>query len=43
MCSALRAQLLDILRRHPGEAGIIYCLSRREVDELAAWLVTVGV
>ena len=41
--SALRAQLLDILRRHPGEAGIIYCLSRREVDELAAWLVTEGV
>ena len=34
----LKQQLLDILARHRGEAGIIYCLSRREVDELAAWL-----
>ncbi|MCI0666973.1 MAG: DNA helicase RecQ [Methylococcaceae bacterium] len=23
---------------HSGEAGIIYCLSRRKVDEIAAWL-----
>ncbi len=41
--SSLRAQLLEILRRHADEAGIVYCLSRREVDELAAWLVTEGV
>ena len=23
---------------HPGDAGIVYCLSRRKVDEVAAWL-----
>jgi ATP-dependent DNA helicase RecQ len=37
-----RRQILEILSRHQGEAGIIYCLSRREVDELAAWLVEEG-
>jgi len=26
-----------------GQAGIIYCQSRREVDALAAWLLTIGV
>ena len=38
-----RQQLQTVLRRHEGEAGIIYCLSRREVDELAAALVADGV
>ncbi|MBI3056469.1 MAG: DNA helicase RecQ [Betaproteobacteria bacterium] len=39
-----RAQLLRFLREeHPGEAGIVYCLSRRKVDETAAWLATQGV
>jgi len=28
---------------HPGDAGIVYCLTRRKVDETAAWLVTKGV
>ena len=41
--SALRAQLLMVLRRHAGEAGIVYCLSRREVDALAAWLSAEGI
>jgi ATP-dependent DNA helicase RecQ len=31
-------QTLDVLERHEGEAGIIYCLRRRDVDELAASL-----
>jgi len=34
----LRKQLETILARHDGEAGIVYCLSRREVEELAEWL-----
>ncbi len=34
----LKRQLLEILGRHRGQAGIVYCLSRREVDDLAAWL-----
>jgi ATP-dependent DNA helicase RecQ len=38
----LRQQLESVLARHPGEAGIVYCLSRREVDELAEWLKTSG-
>jgi ATP-dependent DNA helicase RecQ len=33
-----RQQLLQVIRRHTNEAGIVYCLSRREVDDLAAWL-----
>jgi ATP-dependent DNA helicase RecQ len=38
----LRRQILDVLSRHQRQAGIIYCLSRREVDDLAAWLVEEG-
>jgi ATP-dependent DNA helicase RecQ len=34
----LRRQVLRVLARHEGEAGIIYCLSRREVEETADWL-----
>jgi ATP-dependent DNA helicase RecQ len=41
--SALKTQLLEILGRHRGEAGIVYCTSRREVDALAAWLTETGV
>ena len=39
----LKRQLQDVLERHRGEAGIIYCTSRREVDALAAWLTGIGV
>src|SRR5687767_6164800 len=39
----LKRQLLDVLDRHRGEAGIVYCTSRREVDALAAWLSEIGV
>jgi len=39
-----RAQLLRFIREdHPGEAGIVYCLSRRKVDETAAWLAGHGI
>ncbi len=34
-----RAQLLAFLRaEHEGDAGIVYCLSRKKVEETAAWL-----
>ena len=34
-----RAQVLRFIRdEHPGEAGIVYCLTRRKVEETAAWL-----
>ncbi len=36
----------DLLRflndEHPGDAGIVYCLTRRSVDETAAWLSAHG-
>jgi ATP-dependent DNA helicase RecQ len=39
-----RDQLLRFIREeHPGEAGIVYCLSRKKVDETAAWLAGEGV
>jgi ATP-dependent DNA helicase RecQ len=40
--AVLKQQLLEVLERHTGEAGIIYCSSRREVDALAAWLSASG-
>jgi ATP-dependent DNA helicase RecQ len=39
-----RRQLLDFVREsHPGEAGIVYCQTRRKVDETAAWLQSEGI
>ena len=39
-----RAQLLDFIRaEHPGDAGIVYCLSRKRVDETTQWLKAHGV
>src|SRR5438045_9199971 len=38
----LKKQITDILARHRGQSGIVYCQSRREVDALAAWLVEIG-
>ncbi len=39
-----RAQLLRFIREdHAGDAGIVYCLSRKKVDETAAWLATQGI
>jgi ATP-dependent DNA helicase RecQ len=36
--ATLKRQLTDVLARHKGQSGIIYCQSRKEVDALAAWL-----
>jgi ATP-dependent DNA helicase RecQ len=41
--SSLKRQLQDVLGRHRGEAGIVYCSSRREVEGLAAWLKESGI
>ena len=41
--SSLKRQLQDVLARHRGEAGIVYCSSRREVEALAGWLAEIGV
>ncbi|MGH8583601.1 MAG: RecQ family ATP-dependent DNA helicase, partial [Gammaproteobacteria bacterium] len=39
----LDRQIAEVLQRHRGEAGIIYCIARREVDDLAARLQRAGV
>ncbi|WP_018988133.1 DNA helicase RecQ [Aromatoleum toluclasticum] len=39
-----RNQLLAFIRDdHAGDAGIVYCLSRRKVEETAAWLEEQGI
>ncbi|HEY9415644.1 MAG TPA: RecQ family ATP-dependent DNA helicase, partial [Pseudonocardia sp.] len=39
-----RRQLLDLLRtEHPGDAGIVYCLSRKSVEQTAEFLVAQGI
>ena len=38
-----RRQLLDFLAGHRGHAGIVYCLSRRKVDETAEFLRAQGI
>jgi ATP-dependent DNA helicase RecQ len=37
-----RRQLLDFLAAHPEESGIVYCLSRKKVEEIAAFLTQKG-
>ncbi|ANJ66808.1 ATP-dependent DNA helicase RecQ [Halothiobacillus diazotrophicus] len=38
-----REQLLNFLNaEHPNDAGIVYCLSRKKVEETAAWLKAQG-
>ncbi len=36
-------QTLEVLGRHPKEAGIIYCIRRRDVDDLTASLLERGI
>lgn len=38
-----RQQLLDFLQPRRGQAGIVYCLSRRKVEETAAHLASRGI
>ncbi|MEN4904232.1 DNA helicase RecQ [Luteimonas sp. TWI662] len=38
-----KRQLLDFLQAHRGQAGIVYCLSRRKVEETAEYLAGQGI
>jgi ATP-dependent DNA helicase RecQ len=37
-----RAQLLKFLQSHRGEAGIVYCLSRKKTESVAGWMCEQG-
>ncbi len=34
----VQIQALQVLRRHPGEAAIVYCISRKDAEAMAEWL-----
>lgn len=36
--SDAKRQLLDVVKNHPGESGIVYCLSRAKTEKMAAFL-----
>ncbi len=36
------SQVRRVIERHPGEAGIVYCITRREVESLASRLAAAG-
>ncbi|TJV43286.1 MAG: DNA helicase RecQ [Mesorhizobium sp.] len=38
-----KRQLLNFIERHPGRSGIVYCLSRKKTEEMAAFLEKNGV
>jgi ATP-dependent DNA helicase RecQ len=38
-----KRQLTEFLQGHRGESGIVYCLSRKKVDDIAEWLAEIGV
>jgi ATP-dependent DNA helicase RecQ len=38
-----RKDILAIIKKHRGDSGIVYCLSRKSVDDLTAWLRRNGV
>jgi ATP-dependent DNA helicase RecQ len=38
-----KRQLLDLLSRHVGKAGIVYCQTRDEVEQIAQWLKAKGI
>ncbi|MEQ8378279.1 DNA helicase RecQ [Parvibaculum sp.] len=38
-----KAQLRDFLKAHEGASGIVYCLSRKKVEDTAEWLTAQGI
>ena len=39
----VQQQTLDVLGRHPREAAIVYCISRKDTETMAAWLLGHGI
>lgn len=38
-----RKEILALIHEHPGESGIVYCLSRKSVDQTASFLKRAGI
>ena len=38
-----RSRIADYIAEHPGDSGIIYCSTRKAVEELTAWLAGQGI
>ncbi|MBF0480955.1 MAG: DNA helicase RecQ [Desulfovibrionaceae bacterium] len=38
-----KKQLWDFVKDHPGQSGVVYCQTRRDAEEYAAWLTDKGV
>ncbi len=43
MKSNWKAQMLDVVSKHPGVSGIVYCLSRKKTEEAAEALNAAGI
>jgi ATP-dependent DNA helicase RecQ len=39
----INAQVATVLRRHSAEAAIVYCISRKDTEQMARYLVSAGV
>jgi len=39
----VKRQVLDALRRHRGEASIVYCIARKDTEQMAAYLADNGI
>ena len=36
-------QILEVVRRHPGESGIVYCIRRKDTEDVCAGLLARGI
>ncbi|MFZ0658342.1 MAG: DNA helicase RecQ [Candidatus Binataceae bacterium] len=41
--NSVKAQVADVVRRHSGEAVIVYCISRKDTETMAAYLADAGI
>lgn len=39
----INAQVAEVLRRHSAEAAIVYCITRKETEQMARYLVSAGI
>jgi ATP-dependent DNA helicase RecQ len=39
----INTQVAEVLRRHSGEAAIVYCITRKETEQMARYLLTAGI